>query len=228
MSLRRDPRARPGPDAPATTGAPRDAPVAARLADARLRGPGTDILRATVARQAQQLIGNHAVANLLARAAPEAAPPVKHFNGGQIDAMFAKSAFFAPYVQPQVDGGRVIGDHVHLHANDEFIALCVAYMKGKQNPDTRKPFTDAEAAAYALSIDAFHDEPEIHVNQDRGDGGTALHEGVHHYVHATWRPKVHRNVDEGVPSASPRACARRTTSPTPSGAMSSNTGRRSS
>ena len=59
----------------ARAGTPAASPVPSPIpafADPRLRHARSDVLRATLARQAQALIGNHAVANVLARAAPVA------------------------------------------------------------------------------------------------------------------------------------------------------------
>ena len=120
--------------------------------------------------------------------------------GEEVDAMIAASPFLSTYIKPKADGGRLVAGHVYHHAHDAFLQLCIEYMKGKQNPDTKKTYTDEEAKADAERVTGFHDDvkDEIHVDQDRGDRVSVLHEAIHHYTHATWRAKTGRNVNEGV------------------------------
>ena len=187
------------------------------LADPRLRLGRHDVLRAALARQAQATIGNRAVANILARSTPTAAPPAKHFTGAEIDAVLAKSPFLASYIKPQADAGQLVAGEIHFHPHAEFITRCIAYMKGKQNPDTKQTFTDDEARAYADSVRGFHDDAadEIHIDQDAGDRVTDLHEAIHHYSHATWRAKTGRNVNEGVTECFTRRLCKETGTPNP-------------
>ncbi|MDX6707794.1 MAG: hypothetical protein QOI48_3640 [Solirubrobacteraceae bacterium] len=183
--------------APGTTPLP-DEP--ALLRDPRLAQRRSETLRVALTRQAQQAYGNHAVGRVLARAPtePATAPAVLHKTGEEVDALLAANAFFKKYVQQAVAGGRTAAGHLHMHPPEEFITLCVAYSKGRENPDTRRVFTDEEAAEYAKQTNAFQDGSEIHVNQQRGDAGTSIHEGIHLYANGTWLARVGRNVNEGV------------------------------
>jgi hypothetical protein len=187
------------------------------FADPRLRHARSDVLRATLARQAQGLIGNRAVGNILARANPVAASAPEHFSGAEVDAKLAASPFLAPYIKPKVEAGRLVAGSIHHHPSAEFEALCIAYSTGKINPDTGELYTAAEAAEHAKLVNGFHDDvaDEIHVNADRGDGVTDLHEAIHHYRHATWRAKVRRNVDEGFTECFTRRLCADTRTPNP-------------
>lgn len=206
--------AAPEPAGTAAQAARPPAPIPA-LADPRLRHARSDVLRATLARQAQATIGNRAVANILARSSPTAAPAAKHFTGAEIDAVLAKSPFFAAYIKPKADAGQLVAGEIHFHPHDEFLTRCIAYMKGKQNPDTKETYTEEEAKAHADSVSGFHDDAadEIHIDQDDGDRVTDLHEAVHHYSHATWRGKVGRNVNEGVTECFTRRLCKETDTP---------------
>ena len=187
------------PRADTSAPAPVPSPLAA-LADPRLRHARSDVLRATLARQAQALIGNHAVANVLARAAPVAPPAAEHLTGEAVDALLAAHPLFSTYITPKADAGRLVAGHVHHHPYDEFLTRYVAYAIGKENPDTGKPYTEKEAKAEAGMVNGFFDtaKDEIHINLDRADPVTYLHEGIHYYAHATWMANTGFNVNEGI------------------------------
>ena len=139
--------------------------------------------------------GNQAVVRILARDPPTTV--VKHKTGAEVDAALDASPFFKPLIANGVASGKKADGHVHIYDAATFTKKCVAYLNGKQNPDTGKVFTDEEAKAFASSVNAYQEGIEIHVHEERGEAATTVHESMHLFAHAKWLPKVGFNANEG-------------------------------
>jgi len=187
------------------------------FADPRLRGARSDVVRAALARQAQALAGNHAVAGVLARAAPVAPAPPEHFTGSELDAMLAASPFLSAYIAPKAAGGDVIAGNIHHHPHDEFVVRAVAYLQASENPKTGKVYTLDEANAFVKQMRGFHDRTtgQIHIDRDLGIHIADMHEAIHHYAHATWRSQAGFNTNEGVTECFTRRLCKDTRTPNP-------------
>jgi hypothetical protein len=171
-----------------------------RLTDARLAQGRSEPLRVAMVRQAQQAYGNRAVGRMLARVPNpelESKPAIGHKTGKEVDAYLDASPFFKKLVADAVKAGKKAEGHVHIWTKAEFLTKCEAYLKGKTNPNTSAVFTDAEATEFAKTVNAFQDANEIHVNEERGEAATTVHESMHLFTHATFLPKVGFNVNEG-------------------------------
>jgi hypothetical protein len=188
------------PKAPAHEAAP-IAYEPTRLADARLAQGRNEPLRIAMVRQAQQAYGNRAVGRMLARVPNpelETKPAIKHKTGKEVDAYLDASPFFKKLVADAVKAGKKAEGHVHIWTKAEFLTKCEAYLKGKENPDTSAVFTDAEATAFAKNVNAYQDGGDIHVNEERGEAATTVHESMHLFAEATVKDKVGFNVNEGM------------------------------
>jgi hypothetical protein len=144
--------------------------------------------------------GNQAVARILAREPNpelEAVKKVGHKTGKEIDTALDASPFFKPLIAEGVKAGKKADGHVHIHDAATFQTKCVAYLTGKQNPNTGKVFTDDEAKAFAKDVNAYQEDKEIHVHEERGEAATTVHESMHLFAHDTFVPKVGFNVSEG-------------------------------
>jgi hypothetical protein len=179
------------------------APVAyepTRLDDARLSQGRNEPLRVAMMRQAQQGYGNHAVGRMLARVPNpelESKPAIGHKTGKEVDAYLDASPFFKKMVADAVKAGKKAEGHVHIWTKAEFLTKCEAYLKGKKNPNTSAVFTDDEAKEFAKTVNAFQDGTEIHVNEERGEAATTVHESMHLFTDVTVKGKVGFNVNEG-------------------------------
>ena len=201
----RDPRLR-DEQAEAEQAAAPEAPAIAYeptlLGDARLGRSNQEAARVSLARSAQRGYGNHAVSRILARDPNpelEAAkkPAVGHKTGAEVDAALDASPFFKPLIANGVKAGKKADGHVHIYPAAEFLTKCEAYLKGKQNPNTGAVFTDDEAKAFAKNVNAYQEGLEIHVNEERGEAATTVHESMHLFAEATWLPKMGFNANEG-------------------------------
>jgi hypothetical protein len=141
---------------------------------------------------AQQGVGNQAVTRMLMRnenpaleAKPE--PQVKHKTGKEIDAYADASPFFKKYVGEKIKGGTKAEGNVHIHTPGEYKKKWREYALARNNPDTGKTFTEAEADAWEPNVNAFQGDGEIHVHQDRGEAATTIHESMHLYSDASWK-----------------------------------------
>ena len=181
------------------------APIAyepAHLADTRLSQGRSEPLRVAMMRQAQQGYGNRAVGRMLARVPNpelESKPAaIGHKTGKEVDAYLDASPFFKKLVADAVKAGKKAEGHVHIWTKAEFLTKCEAYLKGKRNPDTHATFTDDEAKEFAKNVNAFQDANEIHVNEERGEAATTVHESMHLFAFATVANKVGFNANEGM------------------------------
>ena len=125
----------------------------------------------------QRSAGNQAVVQMLA--AQVQREKVKHTTGAQLDTYASASPFLKTYVEAKIKGGTKADGHVHIHAPDAFKKAWVAYALPKQNPNTGAKFTEAEAEAFEARVNAFQDGTEIHIHEERGETGTAIHEAMH-------------------------------------------------
>jgi hypothetical protein len=177
-------------------------PSPALLRDARLGSSQMAPVRAQLARRVQHSAGNRGFGRVLARnggpptPAP-AAPALK--TGKDVDAMLLASDFFKPYVEPKMKKGTKAEGNVHIHAAAAFKTEVLKYLKGKENPETGKEFTDAEAEAFEPKVRGFQDTDtgQIHVHETRGDSGTVVHEAMHLFSHATFVNTVGYHANEG-------------------------------
>jgi hypothetical protein len=157
--------------------------------------------RAGLARQVQHGSGNRAMAQVLARddttTAPELPPIVHHKTGADVDAMLLKSGFFKPYISPKYKKGIKAEGHVHDHDQAAWDVEIAKYLKGKENPDTGRVFTDDEAVAFGRNVNAFRDGREIHANERRGEPATTVHESMHLFSADEWINELGFNGNEG-------------------------------
>jgi hypothetical protein len=145
-----------------------------------------------------QSVSNAALARrILARTPPDTSKKVGHKTGKEIDAALDASAYFKPLIADAVKAGKKADGHVHIHGPADFIKACVAYLAGKENPETSKTFTDDEAKEFAKSVNAFQDGLEIHVNEERGEPATTVHESMHLFTHADFDSHTSWNFSEG-------------------------------
>ena len=190
-----------------TEPAPEAAPIAfdpPHMSDARLSQGRNEPLRVAMVRQAQQGYGNQAVGRMLARvpnpaleSKTESKPKVGHKTGKEIDAYLDASPFFKSLVADAVKAGKKAEGHVHIWTKAEFLTKCEAYLTGKENPNTSAPFTAAEAKEFAKNVNAFQEGTEIHVNEERGEAATTVHEAIHLFQDDTFLDKAGWNANEG-------------------------------
>ncbi len=143
---------------------------------------------------------NQAVARMLARTPNpelEAVKKVGHKTGKEIDTALDASPFFKPLIADGVKAGKKADGHVHIHDAKTFQEKCVAYLTGKENPNTGKVFTDEEAKEFAKNVNAYQEGKEIHVHEERGEVATTIHESMHLFAHDTFVDSVGFNVSEG-------------------------------
>ncbi len=172
-----------------------------RLDDRRLEQAQSAPLRVAMVRQAQHAYGNRAVGRMLSRVpnpALEAKPAIGHKTGKEVDAYLDASPFFKKLVADAVKAGKKADGHVHIYTKADFLTKCEAYLKGKENPNTGAVFTDAEATEFAKTVNAFQEASEIHVNEERGEAATTVHESMHLFAEASVVDKVGFNVNEGM------------------------------
>ena len=194
----------PGELEPAASDTAREAAVIAPEADApallrdpRILAPQMDSVRATLARSMQLGQGNSAVANLLLRNPPAAAPPkIAHKTGKEVDDALDASPFFAKLVETKHKAGTKAEGHVNIHADAEFEEAYVKMAATRTNPDTGKIFTEDEARRRSKNVNAFADKGEIHVHENRGEPGTTIHESMHLFSGA-YTKKMGYNANEG-------------------------------
>lgn len=170
------------------------------LDDARLAQGRTEPLRVALMRRAQQGYGNQAVGRMLAREpnpALESKPAIGHKTGKEVDAFLDASPFFKKMVADAVKAGKKAEGHVHIWTKAEFLTKCEAYLTGKKNPNTGTPFTADQAKEFAKNVNAYQEGTEIHVNEERGEAATTIHESIHLFQDDKYLNKVGFNVNEG-------------------------------
>jgi hypothetical protein len=181
---------------PRTAGREEEGHEAARPEEAAPLTPSAELVLA-----AQRGFGNRAVANVLARnpnpALASAQPKVKHTTGAEVDAYLDSSPFFRDLVEDKVKGGTKAEGHVHIHDPDGFKTVCVAYYMSRLNAATGATYTKEEAEAQEPNTNAFRDGTGIHLHQDRGEPGTAIHESMHLFCDTAVRDQGGFNLNEG-------------------------------
>lgn len=106
--------------------------------------------------------------------------PVKHLPGDQVDAFLAASPSLGPYVKAPRAAGKAASGRVHFYSHGDFVEAWVKYALTKNNPDTGKTYTEAEARSWVPR--AFTaDDDEIHIDETAGEPRTAIHESIHFY-----------------------------------------------
>src|SRR4051794_5498763 len=159
--------------------------------------------------RAQRLVGNHAVAGLLARDANPAlerpptarTPKPKLRSGREVDAIFDAS----PYLKDMV-GTRLrkvtLAKAMRLDDDAAFEAAWIEYAMRSYNPETNANYTEAEARRYLVTkgVRAFQDEDhgEVHIRRSSADLGTQLHEGLHLFSADRWKKRMNYHANEGV------------------------------
>jgi hypothetical protein len=163
--------------------------------------PGGQPNRSVAARAAlARGYGNQAVGRILARDPNpelEAVKKVGHKTGAEVDTALDASPFFKPLIAEGVKAGKKADGHVHIHDAATFQTKCVAYLSGKQNPNTGAVFTDDEAKEFAKNVNAYQEGKEIHVHEERGEAATTVHESMHLFANDKWLPKAGFNANEG-------------------------------
>jgi len=158
----------------------------------------------------QRVSGNQAVQRLLQRATSAIIQrdKVAHTTGKQVDTYLNASPFIKTYVADKVKGGTKAEGHVHIEDAATFAKSWETYSLKRLNPDTGKTFTAAEAAAWEPTVNAFRDGSEIHIHEERGETGTAIHESIHLFCDGKFRDTMGFTVNEGATEFFARAiCA---------------------
>jgi hypothetical protein len=147
----------------------------------------------------QHASGNQAVLRLLQPGASAAIQrdKVKHTTGKQVDTYLSANAFIKKYVEDKIKKGTKAEGHVHIEDAATFVKSFVAYALVRANPNTGKAFTKAEATAFEPDVNAFRDGSEIHIHEERGETGTAIHESIHLFSSDDFRSSVGFNANEG-------------------------------
>lgn len=124
---------------------------------------------------------------------------VAHTSGAVVDAYLSSSSFFKGYTESKMKKGTKATTAVQIHNAADFKKEWVAYALTKHNPDTGKTFTKAEAEAWEQSrVNAFQSGGKIHLHEERGEQGTAIHESMHLFSDDTnWTNVVGFNINEG-------------------------------
>lgn len=122
---------------------------------------------------------------------------VAHKTGAEVDTYALASPFLKTYVKSKVDANTKADGHVHIHDAAAFKTVCVAHYMSRHNAATGANYTKAEAEAEEPRTNAFRDGSEIHLHTDRGEVGTAIHEGMHLYSHDTYKSTVGFAANEG-------------------------------
>jgi hypothetical protein len=174
-------------------------------AETALAEPERLATREEAVESAQQRIGNRAVSRLLARdenpklkQAPQ--PPLKPV--GEVDAIFDTSVHVKDMIGAKLGKGS-IGKAMVLDDATEFEAAWVEYALRSINPDTQKGFASEDEARAFLKkkgVRAFQDSQrgKIHLNKERANLGTQLHESLHFFSSDRWKDRMGYVVNEGV------------------------------
>lgn len=176
--------------APTAPGAP------TLLGDPRVREPQMASVRASLARAAQAGPGNRAVSAMLMRDPPASPPKIAHKTGKEVDDALDASPYFAKLVEAKHKAGTKAEGHVHIHDDAAFEEAYVKMAATRMNPATGKIFTEDEARARSKNVNAFADGTEIHLHENRGEPGTAIHESMHLFSNA-YTVKMGYNANEG-------------------------------
>jgi hypothetical protein len=154
---------------------------------------------------AQQRIGNRAVARVLARDPNPAlrnAPPPPLRAPGEVDAIFDTSVHLKDMLGAKLGKGS-LKKAMHLDDAAAFEAAWVEYAMRSINPDTGQAFAGEDEARAFLKkkgVRAFQDETrgKIHINKERSNLGTQLHEALHFFSSDKWKTRMGYVANEGV------------------------------
>ncbi|MFB2877384.1 DUF4157 domain-containing protein [Floridanema aerugineum] len=139
----------------------------------------------------------HIKNNLYPKVKKQEKRKVKHTTGKQVDTYLKASPFIKKYVEDKFKAGTQAEGHVHIHTPEDFVKECVKYLMARNNPDTGTFYTKKEAKKEEPKINAFRDGTEIHIHQERGEAGTAIHESIHLFSNDSYKSKVGFNANEG-------------------------------
>lgn len=131
----------------------------------------------------QRLAGNAAVAGLIVQRR------VAHTAAARVPRILASD----PVVAAHAGQGGGPAPTVRVHALAAFRREYVAYA-------VRNGQGEREAAAHATFVSGFTDLDAgvVHLNRDRGDPGTLVHEALHLRSSRAFVESVHRKVNEGI------------------------------
>jgi len=197
----RDPVARRKPIGDEDRGAEHDADAQVAAAAATREGKGSlasrmrDVMKSGI--QLQRCNTPAPTSSVLPAGSLTPGGSVAHKTGSELDTYVSASAAISAYVGPAIRAGRLANGHVHFLNDAEFQTRALAYLAGKNNPNTGAVFTDAEAAAFARTMNAYRDGADVYVHQDRGSPSTVIHEGMHLYSSDAYRNDLGFNVNEG-------------------------------
>jgi hypothetical protein len=164
----------------------------------------------------QQTIGNRTVQRVLdqdlfvptrdarriRQARPGATGPgvqraVDHTTGKEVDTYVKSHDVIKDYVKEKIEGGTKAEGVVHIHTAAKFKEEWKKYAMARKNPSTGAKFTEDEANAWEPKVNAFQGDGEIHIHEDRGEAGTAIHESMHLFADDSFLSKLGFNVNEG-------------------------------
>jgi hypothetical protein len=154
---------------------------------------------------AQQQVGNRALGRMLARdpnPALRSAPPPPLKKPGEVDAIFDTSVHLKDMIGAKLGKGS-LKKAMHLDDAAAFEAAWVEYAMRSINPDTGQTFASHDEARAFLKkkgVRAFQDETKgaIHINKERSNLGTQLHEALHFFSSERWKGRVGYAANEGV------------------------------
>jgi hypothetical protein len=154
---------------------------------------------------AQQQFGNRALGRMLARDPNPAlrnAPPPPLKKPGEVDAIFDASVHLKDMIGAKLGKGS-LKKAMHLDDAGAFEAAWVEYAMRSINPDTKQAFASKDEALAFLKkkgVRAFQDETRgaIHINKERSNLGTQLHEALHFFSSDRWQGRVGYAANEGV------------------------------
>jgi hypothetical protein len=161
--------------------------------------------RASVARSAQQRAGNRAVSGVLARdenPALKNAPPPPLKAPGEVDAIFDTSAHMKHLIGAKLGKGSIEKAMI-LDDAAAFESAWAEYALRSINPETGQNFASEDEARAFLKkkgVRAFQDTDrgKIHINKERSNLGTELHEALHFFSSDRWKSHIGYTANEGV------------------------------
>lgn len=115
---------------------------------------------------------------------------VTHTTGADLDRYTSGSAAIGAHVRTQIAAGHIATGHVHFLAGADFQTRFMEYAQ-------RRGMSEADARAMEPGVEAYRDDTEIYVHQDRGEPATVVHEGIHLYSSDAYRDQMGFNINEG-------------------------------
>ena len=180
-------------------------PISLAPAETARAAPERPETREEAVESAQQRIGNRAVSRLLARdenpklkQAPQ--PPLKPV--GEVDAIFDTSVHVKDMIGAKLGKGAIakamISTRPRTSRRRGWSTRCA-----RSIPTPRQGFASEDEARAFLKkkgVRAFQDSArgKIHLNKERANLGTQLHESLHFFSSERWKDKMGYVVNEGV------------------------------